>query len=203
MKKINRNFFFILAIVVFGTVLFLFFRYKSDPDFNLQKLGMFVGIKTQDQAIEIVKQKYAELRDYPSDELSRTIVGEKSDDGWYLSFIQNGFGAPIVAARCFSVLAVDGSIIENGNYGPSFPAEENKYFSAKDCKSNSHDEQIVSGEGDIASNRASVYCRERGGLVEVATEEGGRRYGVCIMPSGAICDVWNFLINKECLPPEK
>lgn len=163
---------------------------------------MFVDIKTQEQAIEIVKQKYTGLRDYPSDELSRTIVGEKSDGGWYLSFIQNGFGAPIIAARCFLVLAVDGSIIENGSYGPSFPAEENKYFSAKDCKNNSSDEQIVSGEGDITSNRASVYCRERGGLVEVVTEEDGQRYAVCTMPDGAVCNVWNFLMNKECLPSE-
>ena len=203
MKKINRNFIFILlAVVIFGIVSFLFFRYKSDLGFNLQKLGISVDIKTQDQAIESVKQKYTELRDYPSDELSRTIVGEKSDNGWYLSFIQNGFGAPMVAVRCFLVVAVDGSIIENGNYGPSFPAEENKYFSAKDCKNNSHDEQIVSGEGDIASNRASVYCREQGGSVEVAIEDG-RRHGICVMPSGAVCDVWNFLINKECLSPEE
>jgi hypothetical protein len=54
--------------------------------------------------IQLLKNVYPELNDYPSDELPpKSIKSEYKDNMWYIGFVQEGSGVPIISARCFSV----------------------------------------------------------------------------------------------------
>jgi hypothetical protein len=62
------------------------------------------GAISQVKAIEIVKNRFPELRDYPSDKLPpKSIKAEKADNGWYLAFVQEGSGVPVIGAQCYWV----------------------------------------------------------------------------------------------------
>jgi len=50
-------------------------------------------------------------------------------------------------------------------------------------------------------NPASVYCEERGGLLEIRTEDDGGQYGVCIFADDSECEEWAFFYGK-CAPKE-
>ena len=55
-------------------------------------------------AVRIVQDACPEVKGYPSDELPpRSIRTEKTPDGWYVAFIQEGSGLPILSARCYHV----------------------------------------------------------------------------------------------------
>lgn len=55
-------------------------------------------------AIEIIKNKFSDLKEYPSNQLPpKSIKTEKANDGWYVAFIQEGSGKPIIGAKCFFV----------------------------------------------------------------------------------------------------
>jgi hypothetical protein len=56
-------------------------------------------------AIETLKTKFPELKDYPSDGSFpvKSIKTEQTSDGWYIAFIQEGSGVPIVGAQCFLI----------------------------------------------------------------------------------------------------
>ncbi len=81
-------------------------------------LGGNSTLLTEQAAIEAVKQKYRALEDYPSDMLPpRSISTVQSDSIWYIAFIQNGSGTPILEARCFTV-GSDRSVTEHGTFVP-------------------------------------------------------------------------------------
>jgi hypothetical protein len=62
------------------------------------------GLLNERNAIELLQNTYPELRAYPSDELPpRSIRTEQTPDGWYVAFIQEGSGLPILSARCYFV----------------------------------------------------------------------------------------------------
>ena len=62
--------------------------------------------------IQLLKNVYPELKDYPSDGLPpKSIKSEYKDNMWYIGFVQEGSGVPIISARCFSVNS-DNVIIE-------------------------------------------------------------------------------------------
>jgi hypothetical protein len=55
-------------------------------------------------AIELVKTNFPELKDYPSTNFPlKAIAAEKDTSGWRISFILEGSGRPVLAARCFLV----------------------------------------------------------------------------------------------------
>lgn len=55
-------------------------------------------------AVRIVQDACPEVKGYPSDELPpRSIRTEKTPEGWYVAFIQEGSGLPILSARCYHV----------------------------------------------------------------------------------------------------
>jgi hypothetical protein len=55
-------------------------------------------------AIGLVRSTYPELQGYPSDGLPpRSIRTEHDQGGWYVAFIQEGSGLPILSARCYYV----------------------------------------------------------------------------------------------------
>jgi hypothetical protein len=63
-----------------------------------------LGLPDEGDAIRIVQQTYPELRAYPSDELPpKSIRTSKAPGGWYVAFIQEGSGLPILSARCYYV----------------------------------------------------------------------------------------------------
>lgn len=61
-------------------------------------------IMSESRAIATIKNTFPELNDYPSDQLPpRSIKTEKADNGWYVGFVQEGSGRPIISAKCFFV----------------------------------------------------------------------------------------------------
>lgn len=88
-------------------------------------------IEEQD-AIRALQRTYPDLLSYPSDGLPpRSIRTEVADDGWYIAFIQEGSGLPILSARCYHV-ANDGATRLTGMVNQSImvlPAD----FSPKRC----------------------------------------------------------------------
>ena len=46
-------------------------------------------------------------------------------------------------------------------------------------------------------NRASVYCVEENGKLEIRKGPGGGEYGVCVFKDGSECDEWK-LYRGEC-----
>lgn len=84
-------------------------------------------------AIETLKTKFPELKDYPSDGSFpvKSIKTEQTSDGWYIAFIQEGSGVPIVGAQCF--LIKNNKDTEQITYTSDdvfSPGE----FSAKECR---------------------------------------------------------------------
>ncbi|MFQ5812502.1 MAG: META domain-containing protein [Anaerolineae bacterium] len=49
------------------------------------------------------------------------------------------------------------------------------------------------------ANPASVYCKERGGRLEIRTADDGGAVGYCIFPDGSECEEWAFF-RGECAP---
>jgi hypothetical protein len=62
------------------------------------------GLPDEREAILLVQDTYPDLWGYPSDELPpRSIRTEHGPCGWYLAFIQEGSGVPVISARCYHV----------------------------------------------------------------------------------------------------
>jgi len=62
------------------------------------------GLIDERGAIRLVQDTYPALWGYPSDGLPPgSIKTEQAPDGWYLAFIQEGSGLPILPARCYHV----------------------------------------------------------------------------------------------------
>ncbi len=73
---------------------------------------------TESAVINLIKAKYPSLSGYPSDNLPpRSIRTEfdKINTIWYVGFIQEGSGVPIISAKCFVVNA-NQEISENGSF---------------------------------------------------------------------------------------
>ena len=87
---------------------------------------------SQQAAIRLVQRQYVVYKDYPTDTLPpRSIQAEQAADGWFLAFIQNGSGLPILSANCFFVKH-DGSVEERGEYLPE-KGDTSLHISAKTC----------------------------------------------------------------------
>lgn len=77
----------IIALSFVGILAITFFVFKRSKQ----------TITTKDQVIAYLQKKYPELKEYPSDNLPpRSIVSEKADEGWYVAFVQEGSGRPII-----------------------------------------------------------------------------------------------------------
>ena len=62
------------------------------------------GLPDERDAIRIVQETRPDLRDYSPGHLTlKTIGTQKAPDGWYVAFIQEGSGVPIISARCYHV----------------------------------------------------------------------------------------------------
>ncbi len=89
---------------------------------------------TQEQAILQVKKRYTHMSDFPYEGLPpKSITTEKYQDDWYIAFVQEGSGRPVIEARCF-IVKPSGDVIENGRFIPKFNETEGLNISARKCK---------------------------------------------------------------------
>ena len=99
----KKSLFFIATLVILITL------------FLMEQKGTTLS---ESQAVELVKNAHPEFRGYPSDGLPpRSIRTEQKGDSWYVAFVQEGSGRPIISARCFLV-STDESISDIGEYSP-------------------------------------------------------------------------------------
>jgi hypothetical protein len=73
---------------------------------------------TESEAISLLKAAYPEFKNYPNDNLPpQTIQTKQASNGWYVVFVQEGSGRPILEAKCFLVTE-DKIITGIGEYVP-------------------------------------------------------------------------------------
>jgi len=82
---------------------------------------------------------------------------------------------------------------KNCEKGVCFPSE-----SVAPSISVSPENSLVDGGAQIA-NPASVNCIDKGGQLEIRTDEAGGQYGICKFTNGSECEEWKFF-KGECLP---
>lgn len=120
----------ILILILILTVLFLVgvgYWYLSGSKVSLS------GTINEATAIETIKNKFDDLKDYPSNKLApKSIKTEKADNGWYVAFIQEGSGRPIISAKCFFVNN-DEDVVEIDKFDPSIN-DTTLNISPKTCK---------------------------------------------------------------------
>lgn len=86
---------------------------------------------SEEEAISLIKKRYPQLQDFPSDGLPPKIIrSEKSSYGWYVIFETQGSGIPIIEAKCF---LVDNAkiVYKIGEYKNT--VDMKNYLSAKTC----------------------------------------------------------------------
>lgn len=120
-----------LLIVIIGLVVVLIliasYFYFKKPN-NTTPITMSEAV-----AIETLKAKFPELKDYPDNNgfPPKVIKTEQASDGWYVAFIEEGSGVPIIDVRCF--LIKNNKDTEEITYTSGdiiFPGQ----FSAKECR---------------------------------------------------------------------
>src|SRR5665647_1838019 len=80
---------------------------------------------SESEAISLLKAAYPEYKNYPNDNLPpQSIQTKQASNGWYVAFVQEGSGRPILEAKCFLVKD-DKTIICLGEYVPK--AGEDRY----------------------------------------------------------------------------
>lgn len=91
------------------------------------------GTISESKAIETIKNKYPELEEYPSDKLApKSIKTEKASDGWYVAFVQEGSGRPIISATCF-FMDNNKNIMSVKTYTPGIEEDFAVEFSPRTC----------------------------------------------------------------------
>jgi len=122
----------IVLVVIGAIVLAIVNPWKSSVNQQTQQNQQ--SMNDSDRAIARVKAEYPELSDYPSDLLPpKSIRYAQVNDTWYVAFIQEGSGVPIISAKCFTV---DGSgvVILFREYTPQSGDVTTNPFSPISCK---------------------------------------------------------------------
>ena len=94
---------------------------------------------TEEDAIALVRQTHSELAGYPAPTAfpPTQINAERNESGWYLAFVQQGSGRPILSARCFFVpfdarLRPKGQVVETGSFIPAV-SDTRRNIHPRDC----------------------------------------------------------------------
>jgi hypothetical protein len=113
MKK-RQKFCVIVFVVVMLMGVSIFYLMNSNFCFiNSNKNGL-----TESEAISLLKAAYPEFKTYPNDKLPpQSIRTKQASNGWYVAFVQEGSGRPILEAKCFLVRD-DKTIASIGVYAP-------------------------------------------------------------------------------------
>jgi len=92
-----------------------------------------LGTISQSQAIETIKNQFPEFKEYPSDKLApKSIKTEKAPAGWYVAFIQEGSGRPIISAKCY-LIDNQINIMSEKTYNPAIGEDSTAEFSPITC----------------------------------------------------------------------
>lgn len=95
---------FVVVILVAVSTHYLLNRNKNDL--------------TESEAISLLKAAYPKYQNYPNDKIPpQSIQTKQISNGWYIAFIQEGSGRPILEAKCF-LIKDDKTIISIGEYKP-------------------------------------------------------------------------------------
>ena len=106
MKK-SQSICIIVFVVVMLTAVPIFYL------ININKNGV-----TESEAISLLKTAYPEFKNYPNDNLPpQSIRTKQASNGWYVAFVQEGSGRPILEAKGFLVRN-DKTISSIGVYVP-------------------------------------------------------------------------------------
>lgn len=82
-------------------------------------------------ALATLKTAYPEFQNYPNTNLPpQSIRMQQNADGWYVAFVQEGSGRPILGAKCFFV----GNNRTIRTIGEFVPAIDDTDFSIITCK---------------------------------------------------------------------
>ena len=115
----KRNFVFVIIGVILGLLIMLWSN-KPKP------------VMPEQEAVNLVKSQFPELQKFPSNNLPpTTIKTEKAQNGWYVAFIINGSGRPIISAQCFFVKN-DKTLTTTGSLPPGHP-DDKLNLSPKTC----------------------------------------------------------------------
>lgn len=87
--------------------------------------------------------------------------------------------------------------IKHGNPSKPMPASGCGQVSGKNINTNGNINANTNGSVGLA-NPASVNCVNRGGTLEIRTDENGGQLGICKFKNGKECDEW-ALFRGECL----
>ena len=97
------------------------------------------SVLTEEDAIALVRQTHSELAHYPTPNgFPPTQVNtERDQKGWYLAFVQQGSGRPILSARCFFVpfdarLRRRSPVVEVGSFIPAV-SDTRRNIHPRDC----------------------------------------------------------------------
>ena len=119
MKK-SQKIVIIVFVVVMLTAVPIFYL------ININKNGL-----TESEAISLLKAAYPEFKNYPNDNLPpQSIQTKQASNGWYVAFVQEGSGRPILEAECFLVRD-DKTITSIGVYAPKVGGDSLEDLSVK------------------------------------------------------------------------
>ncbi len=100
-----------IVIIVFAIVMLIVIPVFYLSNSNKNSL-------TESEAISLLKAAYPELKNYPNNNLPpQSIQTKQASNGWYVAFVQEGSGRPILEAKCFLVTD-DKTITSIGEYMP-------------------------------------------------------------------------------------
>jgi hypothetical protein len=72
----------------------------------------------ESEAISLLKATYPEYKNYPNNNLPPQLIQTKqTSNGWYVAFVQEGSGRPILEAKCYFITN-DKSMTIIGEYLP-------------------------------------------------------------------------------------
>jgi hypothetical protein len=73
---------------------------------------------SESEAISMMKATHPEYKNYPNDNLPpQSIQTKQASNGWYVAFVQEGSGRPILQAKCF-LIRDDKTMMSIGEYVP-------------------------------------------------------------------------------------
>jgi hypothetical protein len=107
--------------------------YALTPPTNEAIAALDIQIRGKAVAVSLIKAQYPQLADYPSDNLPPRSILVEYDGQYYVAFIQNGSGVPIISARCFAIGANE-IISEIGSFEPLTGQSPALNISAKTCQ---------------------------------------------------------------------
>ena len=125
MKKILT-----VSFLILGMILFSGCSFQKQKTINNSPSSSDI---TESEAISIIKNNYPEFKEYPSNNLPpKSIKTEKGPDGWYVAFVQEGSGRPIISAKCY-LIDNQKNIMSEKTHNPAIGEDSTAKFSPITC----------------------------------------------------------------------